>query len=64
MFLCFAAVSIRNEETRTAINENLVQPFLNFKSNHEVTHVSHIYMIGVQKDVNKLNIKADKVGKN
>ena len=40
MFLCFAAVSIRNEETRTAINENLVQPFLNFKSNHEVTHVS------------------------
>ena len=49
MFLCFAAVSIRNEETRTAINENLVQPFLNFKSNHEVTHVSHIYMIGVQK---------------
>ena len=43
MFLCFAAVSIRNEETRTAINENLVQPFLNFKSNHEVTHVSHWY---------------------
>ena len=45
MFLCFAAVSIRNEETRTAINENLVQPFLNFKSNHEVTHVSHIVVI-------------------
>jgi hypothetical protein len=32
-FICFAAVNMRNEITRSVMHQNVVQPILNFNSN-------------------------------